>query len=619
MLAARRFLFIATVGGIPAATYDCDFTALTTLAGLTAAGWTYSRTTVAQYVDSATGTPVYNRHNVCLQSQNMSVSWTQNAMTVTYPVAGQSAPDGTTTVSRINETTTPGSTHNIVSSDANPSLYRDFVCTASVYVKEDTASTPIRPTIILAFSAGNISNYSMSFDLRNGVPLGTPSIRAGTEYATYGMDSAGNGWYRCWLRMKVSYVAAINTLSMQIAGANTAVGVPPVLQANGGTLQYTGAGATAGYFVWGAQIEVANAPRDYIPTTTARVFWPRIDSTNGLLIENTTTNLLNWSQAFSTSGGSAMNWVYTSCTTSTGSVSPDGLTTAVRFTHSGAGPQATVIASGPVGTTSNRCLSFWARRVTGTGNVWYTLNGGVGQVTVTGLSSSWQRFEYVYTSANHQVGFGMDVSGDQIEVWGIQLEVNGWPTSYKHTANSQVSIGSDNIEMLAAQAAFLNASAGSLVSEYAIVASGASGSAVAQFVRIGQGGASSFYGIGAFTVGGTSVGSREISGWEPAWHFSTSNYTNLTTAWTSGQFKKAGFSYTLGTNFKGFLSGTASANLTPSASMTTLDKIDLCTLRLGSSGIVPVSGTARVGQMWIKRLRYWNTMLSDSNMTTLTS
>lgn len=619
MLAARRFLFIATVGGIPAATYDCDFTTLTTPAGLAAAGWTYSRTGVAQYVDSSTGNTVYNRHNLCLQSQNMSVTWSQNNVTVTYPVAGQTAPDGTSTVSRMNENTIPGSGHNIGSNNAGVASLRDFVCTASVYAKEDTASTPIRPTVIVNFTAGLASRYTMSFDLRNGVPLGSPSIMPGTEYGAHGMDAVGNGWYRCWIRMKVSYAAAANLAQMIISGAPTGVGIPPTLQANGGTIQYNGAGATAGYFLWGAQIEVANAPRDYIPTTTAQIYWPRFDATNGLLLETSTTNLLNWSQAFLTSGGSSMNWVYTSCTTSTGSVSPDGLTTAVRFTHSGAGPQATVIASGPVGTTNNRCLSFWARRVTGTGNAWYTTTGGVSQIPIAGLSSSWQRFEYVYTNANHQVGFGMDVAGDAIEVWGIQLEINGWPSSYKHTATTQVNIASDAIEMLAAQATFLNASAGSLVSEYAIVGAGAAGSAVAQFVRVGQGGASSWYALGAFTVGGTAAGARETEGWNPLWHFSTSTYTNLLTAWTSGQYKKAGFSYTLGTNFKGFLSGTASANFTPSASMTTLNKIDLACQRLGAGGTVPVSGTARVGQIWIKRLRYWNTMLSDADMTTLTT
>ncbi len=151
MLAARRFLFIATVGGIPAATYDCDFTTLTTLAGLTAAGWTYSRTTLAQYVDSATGNTVYNRHNLCLQSQTMNVTWSLNQATVTYPVAAQTAPDGSSTVNRINENTNPGSLHEINSNNAGAASLRDYVCTASVYLKEDTSSSPARPTAVLRF------------------------------------------------------------------------------------------------------------------------------------------------------------------------------------------------------------------------------------------------------------------------------------------------------------------------------------------------------------------------------------------------------------------------------------------------------------------------------------
>ena len=618
MLAARRFLFIATVGGIPAATYDCDFTTLTTLADLTGQGWTYSRTGVATYVDS-TGTVVYNRHNLCLQSQNLSVTWAQAQATATYPVVGETAPDGSSTVSRINENTNPGSSHYMRSANAGGANLRDYVCTASVYLKEDVSSSPARPTVVLAFNAGLTSNISMAFDLRNGVTLGSPSIRAGTEYTDYGITSVGNGWYRCWLRMRCSYLAAASSLVFDIGGVNTAAGVVPTLPANGGLPTYTGAGTTAGWFVWGAQIEVANAPRGYIPTTTAQIYWPRLDSTKGLLIEAGTINSLNWSEAFLTAGGSVMNWVYTSLSTSTGSISPNGIANALKFTHTGAGPQGIVAASGPVGTTNARALSFWARRVTGTGTVWYSINNGIGQIPLTGLTTSWQRYEFKYSIANHQIALGLDTAGDEIELWGIQLEVAGWPTAYIHTANTTVSKATDTIEMRAAQATFLNASAGSLVSDYAIPWANAIGGAVSQFVRVGQGGASSWYALGAFTVGGTSAAARETEGWNPLWHFTTSNYTNLLISWNTSTYRKAGFKYTLGSSFKGFLAGTGSATLTPSASMTTLNKIDLACSRLGASGTVPVTGTARLGGMWIKRLQYWNTSLSDSDMTTLTT
>jgi hypothetical protein len=619
MLAARRFLFIATVGGIPAATYDCDFTTLTTLTDLTNKGWTYSRTGLGTYVDS-TGTVVYNRHNLCLQSQNMSVTWSLQQATVTYPVVGATAPDGSFTVSRINENTNPGSVHSITSNNAGISSLRDYICTASVYLKEDLSSSPARPTVILAFGAGIVSNISMAFDIRNGVALGAPSIRPGTEYTDYGITSAGNGWYRCWLRMKASYLAAPNLLTLAIAGSNTAVGVAPVLLPNGGLIQYNGAGVAAGWFAWGAQMEVANAPRDYIPTTTAQVYWPRLDPVKGLLIEAGNTNSLNWSEAFLTAGGSVMNWVYTSLSTSTGSISPNGLSNALKFTHTGAGPQGIVAASGPVGTTNIRALSFWARRVTGTGTVWYSLNNGIGQIPLTGLTTSWQRYEFRATSANHQVAIGLDVVGDEIELWGIQLENWGWPTQYVHTANTTVARAGDSIEMRAAQASFLSASAGSVVADYAITFANFTGGNVATFVRIGQGGAASAYGLGGFTVSGGSSGSAENQGWTPYWYFSAfPTFTNLTATWSSGVFRKAGFNYTLGSSFRGFINGANSTVVTPSASMTTLNKLDLATSRLSTGGLVPSTNAATNSGMWIKRLQYWNTSLSDSDMTTLTT
>ena len=617
MLAARRFLFIATVGGIPAATYDCDFTTLTTLADLTSKGWTFDRNGVATYIN-ASGTVLYNPHNLLQRSQAFNITWALNQATVTNPVSGQTAPDGSSTVNRINENTNPGSIHG-VAQGISPAGIRDYVCVASVYLKEDTGSSPARPTVVLSLGAGSSMAISMAFDIRNGVTLGSPSLRAGSLYTDYGITSAGNGWYRCWVRVQATYLAAGSLLSFGINGSDTAAGVPPTLPANGGSPQYNGAGATAGWFAWGAQLEVSNAPRTYIPTTSSLVYWPRLDSTKGLLIEAGTINSLNWSETFATTGGSVMNWVYTSLSTSTGSISPNGVANALKFTHTGAGPQGIVAASGPVGTTNNRALSFWARRVTGTGTVWYSINNGIGQIPLTGLTTSWQRYEFVYSNANHQVALGLDTAGDEVEFWGIQLETSGWPTAYIHTANTTVSKATDTIEMRAAQATFLNASAGSLVSDYAIPWAGSAGSAVSQFVRVGQGGASSWYALGAFTVGGTSAGARETEGWNPLWHFTTSNYTNLLISWNTSTYRKAGFKYTLGSAFKGFLAGTGSATLTPSASMTTLNKIDLACNRLGTSGTVPVTGTGRVGGMWIKRLQYWNTSLSDSDMTTLTT
>jgi hypothetical protein len=614
MLAARRFLFIATVGGIPAATYDCDFTTLTTLADLTSKGWTYSRTGLGTYVDS-TGTVVNNPHNLCFQSEAWNVTggagWGNQSMQLfgSGSVADAAvAPDGTTTADLITETTA-NTGHGFFSNGNSVSWRRGATYTLSVHAKKPTSNA--RDFISVGAEILGGTYVCVRFNMNTGAYDSTLSSTAGTIVA-YGSTALPNNWYRFYVTFTISGTGTAGGGSLRI-GPSTATATHFF-----GFSSYLGDGVS-GLLVWGAQIEWANTLRTYVPTTTAAIYWPRLDSTKGLLLEAGTTNSLNWSEAFLTAGGSVMNWVYTSLSTSTGSVSPNGSTNALKFTHTGAGPQGIVAASGPVGTTNNRALSFWARRVTGTGTVWYSINNGIGQIPLTGLTTSWQRYEFVYSNANHQVALGLDTAGDEVEFWGIQLETSGWPTSYISTANATVARATDAIEMLAAQATFLNASAGSLVSEYAIPWAGSAGSAVSQFVRIGQGGASSWYALGAMTVGGTSAGARETEGWNPLWHFTTSNYTNLLISWNTSTYRKAGFKYTLGSAFKGFLAGTGSATLTPSASMTTLNKIDLACQRLGTSGTVPVTGTARVGGMWIKRLQYWNTSLSDSNMTTLTT
>ena len=604
MLAARRFLFIATVGGIPAPTFDCDFTTITTLPEITSKGVSYARAGVATYIDN-TGTVVYNRHNLCLQSQNLSVTWAQNQATATYPVVGETAPDGSSTVSRINENTNPGSSHFMGSANAGAANLRDYVCTASVYLKEDVSSSPARPTVVLSFGAGISSNISMAFDLRNGVTLGSPSIRPGTEYTDYGITSVGNGWYRCWLRMRCSYLAATGLLTLNIGGVNTAAGVVPTLPANGGLPTYTGAGTTAGWFVWGAQIEVANAPRGYIPTTTAQIYWPRLNSTNGLMMEISVINSLNWSESFATSGGSVMNWVYTSLITSTGLVSPNGLTNALKFTHDGSGPQGIVAASGPVGTTNTRALSFWARRVTGTGTVWYSINNGIGQIPLVGLTTSWQRYEFASTSANHQVAIGLDVAGDEVELWGIQLETSPGVTSYVSTANATVARAADQMAIVSANLGFWNNSVGSIVVEGLFFTPLTTQTGI---FRAGTSGSNQ----------NMMMSQRFSTNNQPFYRvagvFSNSGPASSLAVPSVNVLYKTGLKYTA-SSFIGFLNGSAGASVAIASNFTT-NTVEFFQTSVNNINPVPINS---LGNGYVRRLRYWNSALSDVDMTTLTT
>jgi hypothetical protein len=153
------------------------------------------------------------------------------------------------------------------------------------------------------------------------------------------------------------------------------------------------------------------------------------------LVKYSPENLLNFSESFATSGGTNNTWADTNFTRAINYADPIGGFTAIRFTANA--PDATVISSAAIGASDLRTFSFWMRRVTGSGAVSYTIDGGATYTAITALTTSWTRFSYTAT-ADHRVGFKVNTNADAIEIWGAQLERSLVARQYLSTTSSVV-------------------------------------------------------------------------------------------------------------------------------------------------------------------------------------
>jgi hypothetical protein len=238
--------------------------------------------------------------------------------------------------------------------------------------------------------------------------------------------------------------------------------------------------AAVDILIWGAQLVEGSTAKDYQKTET-RLNIPRLDYSNGtcpsLLVEPQRTNLLTYSSSFDNAAWTPQNISLTTNATT----APDGTTTADKIILNN-GSQVNPVVYQISDTTANtRTLSFFAKAseyniafgrvggaasapivlfsLTGSGSILHNQN--VSAYSIEALANGWYRCSMTYAhgtafapnvgvcsatysvSASNVTSTGNGTSG--IFIWGAQLEVGSYATSYIPTTSASVTRNADVI------------------------------------------------------------------------------------------------------------------------------------------------------------------------------
>jgi hypothetical protein len=175
------------------------------------------------------------------------------------------SPDGNQTADKIVETV-DNSIHYLRQISA---LSDNTVYTNSVYAKKGTKSV-----FMLAIILKSGGQRGILFDLDAGAASTLTATGWFTPAGGYGIEDAGNGWYRCWVSANVGTGGVTSNYRIYMVE-------------DAATVSY--AGSTDNYiYIWGAQLEAGAFPTSYIPTEASAV------TRNADVATVTGTNFSSW-------------------------------------------------------------------------------------------------------------------------------------------------------------------------------------------------------------------------------------------------------------------------------------------------------------------------------------
>jgi hypothetical protein len=364
------------------------------------------------------------RTNLILQSQAFNTTWSTGSVSVT---ANTTANPLNGAVNADTITLTGATTQKYL---AQSNVFNGS-STISVYLK---AGTHQFVQLMLGTDATPFAN----FDLINGTASATSS--------TATIVSAGSGFFRC----SMSFASTTGT-DVFITAADSLA-----------TTRFQSTASTGTFIAFGCQVETGDIATAYIATTTAAVSVgpvanvPRLDYLNStcprLLLEPQRTNLFTYSEqldnaAWLSAGGT---------TTANTAVSPSGYQDADTLT--GARFQTSF-------GSNTYTLSAFAKKVDGDGtftlrldvpantSAVFNLNNGTIVSTYAGYTSSitaygngWYRCTFTSpasTTISNAVLVSANAGVSNTYVYGCQLEVGAYATSYIPTLGASVTRGAD--------------------------------------------------------------------------------------------------------------------------------------------------------------------------------
>lgn len=419
---------------------------------------TFTRGSTATYWDGHTTTKA--EENLLLNSNGTSTT-VANASKST----GQSAPDGGSDAVKL-VVDTANDRHIVYQYSSASTSLSGVEFTISVYLKEagyDYAQ-------LAYFVDGGGASAGMIVNLTNGTVETTNGSPTSTS-----VTSVGNGWYRAELTDTRSYSSGIGIIVAASSVANPTY--------NSGSPLFTGDG-TSGVIYWGMQLEARSSATALTKTTSSPIvkYQPTLQTaasgearfdhdpvtgeSKGLLIEEARTNLQTYSETFD----AGWSRVRLETVEANVIVAPDGTLTGDKYIQedglSNYGNLNKTIAL-TNGTTYTSSVYAKAGQYDGIGlfennvdstvrTTYFNLTNGTlisqasahDSYTITDVGNGWYRFSITFTAVNtasNLIGFYLyDTAGstgngyDGNYIWGAQLEVGAFPTSYIPTSGSTV-------------------------------------------------------------------------------------------------------------------------------------------------------------------------------------